>query len=381
MNPALNVIAGERDEEHPARPDLAARAFTVDELAGEPAPPRPWHVRNMIPSRVVTLLQGDGGTGKSILALQLAVATVLGRPWLGQDVRRGNVLYMSAEDDRGEIHRRLDLIAVDYGVDFGDLPGLKVLDVTGQDAVLAAADRQGRLAPTELWPDFERAVEAWAPVLVIIDNLADVFAGEENARTQARQFIAMLQGCAARQDASLLLIGHPSLAGMASGTGSSGSTAWNNSVRSRLYLTRPSGDDGAATVSDARVLTVKKANYGPANVEIRLRWFAGTFAADQGGKGVLSGLDLQLSQARIDRAFLDLLASYDAQGRPVSHRTGHGYAPALFAQDPKAGGTSKAGFTAAMNRLFAAKEITVEESGPPSRRTQRIVRAKSEVGD
>ncbi len=53
---------------------LAHIAFTADELAGSAPPPRPWHVRNMIPARVVTLMQGDGGTGKSTLALQLAAA-------------------------------------------------------------------------------------------------------------------------------------------------------------------------------------------------------------------------------------------------------------------------------------------------------------------
>lgn len=349
-------------------------AFTADELADTPAPSRAWHVANMIPVKAVTLLQGDGGTGKSVLALQLAVASALGRPWLGQDVRRGNVLYVSAEDDRDEIHRRLEAITLDYGVGLDALAGLKVLDVTGQDAVLAAADRAGRLMVTDRWVDLDRMIGAWEPVLVVIDNLADVFAGDENSRPQARQFVGQLQGCAGRANASLLLIGHPSLAGMASGTGSSGSTAWNNSVRSRLYLTRPTSDDGAILAPDARVLTVKKSNYGPANVELRLRWSAGAFALDQGGEANLSGLDLQAAQIRVDQTFLDLLTAYDAQQRPVSHQPSANYAPALFAKDPQARGATKAGLTAAMNRLFNAREITVETSGPPSRQRHRIVR-------
>jgi hypothetical protein len=44
---------------------------TASSLAGKPAPSRPWHVEGMIPGRQVTLLGGDGGVGKSILAMQL----------------------------------------------------------------------------------------------------------------------------------------------------------------------------------------------------------------------------------------------------------------------------------------------------------------------
>ena len=38
--------------------------------------------------------------------------------------------------------------------------------------------------------------------------------------------------------------------------------AWNNSVRSRLYLPKPARDDGATLARGARELTVMKANYG-----------------------------------------------------------------------------------------------------------------------
>jgi RecA-family ATPase len=355
---------------------LAHLAFTADELAGSPPPARPWHVRNMIPGRVVTLMQGDGGTGKSTLALQLAAATALGLRWLGQEVRKGNVLYLSAEDDRDEVHRRLDAITLDYGVGLGDLPALKVIDLTGREAILAAAAPGGLLQATPLWGELEALVGEWEPVLVVIDNLADVFGGEENSRAHARHFVSLLQGCAGRADASVVLIGHPSLAGMASGTGSSGSTAWNNSARSRLYLTKPKGEEGASIAPDMRVLTVMKSNYGPTDVEIRLRWKAGAFVADQEADTSMSGLELQVAHSRVDRLFMELLTTYEAQGRRVSHQPSANYAPALFAKDPLAKGSTKSGLAAAMNRLFASGAILVETSGPPTRQRHRIARAE-----
>lgn len=361
----------------PDPPVLASRAFTADELGPGDPPPRPWHVPNMVPGRAVTLLQGDGGTGKSVLALQLAASTVLGRPWLGQDVRKGNALYLSAEDDRDEIHRRLSAITLDHGLALDSLPGLKILDLCGQDAVMAEADRSGRLHPTDRWAQFADLARGWEPALIALDNLADVFAGEENSRPQARQFIGLLQGLAADLGAAIVLIGHPSLAGMASGTGSSGSTAWNNSVRSRLYLTRPATDDGEPASPDARVLTVKKANYGPANGDMRLRWVAGAFRPEDEASPTMGPVDRQIAEERVERVFLDLLAAFAAEGRRVSEVKCSTYAPAAFATDPRAGGITRKGFAAAMARLFAAGEIVVETSGPPSKQRRHLRRRQT----
>ena len=41
-------------------------------------PPREWLVDALVPMKTVTLFSGDGGTGKSLLALQLAVAVAAG---------------------------------------------------------------------------------------------------------------------------------------------------------------------------------------------------------------------------------------------------------------------------------------------------------------
>jgi RecA-family ATPase len=358
----------------PASSTMAGLAFTADSLAGAPAPLRPWHVPDLIPGMTVTLCQGDGGTGKTLLALQLATATALGKSWIGHDARAGNVIYLSAEDDRDELHRRLADIAESYGADLADLTALKVVPMAGQDAVLAASGRNGLLAPTPLWNELEGLVAAWEPVLIVLDNLADVFAGEENSRPHARQFVGMLRGVAIRTGAAVLLIGHPSLSGLSSGSGSSGSTAWNNSVRSRLYLAKPAPADGIDTDPDLRILTVKKANYAKTGGELRLRWHRGAFALDGGLLAGQPQLDLGAAHARVDSLFLQLLAESDAAGRVVSDRPGANYAPAIFAKSPRANATTKGGFVAAMERLFASGQIIVTTTGPASKRRSQLAR-------
>ena len=82
----------------PTSPERRSRFFPASDLEGRPIPPRAWLVPDLIPHRTVTLFSGDGGTGKSLLALQLAVAAATGGWWIGREVTPGSVLYLSAED-------------------------------------------------------------------------------------------------------------------------------------------------------------------------------------------------------------------------------------------------------------------------------------------
>ena len=81
-----------------------------DPLPGKEPPPRDWLIYGLIPAREITMLSGDGGTGKSLLALQLAVAMATGTEWAGQVPNRGRTMFISAEDDIAELHRRLAAI-------------------------------------------------------------------------------------------------------------------------------------------------------------------------------------------------------------------------------------------------------------------------------
>src|SRR3546814_6141812 len=74
---------------------------------------------------------------------------------------------------------------------------------------------------------------------------------------------------AMKVDGSVLLIGHPNKAG----DSFSGSTAWENQVRSRLFMERP-----ADTLDrDVRVLSRQKANYAQNGEEIAFRWHEWAF--------------------------------------------------------------------------------------------------------
>lgn len=340
-----------------------AGVFRASDLDGQPVPERKWHVRDLIPSNTVTLFGGDGGTGKSLCALQLAASTALERAWLGCAVSPGKAVYLSAEDDKAELHRRLADIAQSEGVTLADLEALTLRSLAGEDALLATLAKGGTLEATALLDAIEELLQRDRPDLLVLDTLADYFPGNENDRAQARQFISILRGLAIRHECAVVMLAHPSLTGINSGTGTSGSTGWNNSVRSRLYLSRVV-QDGYEPNPDARVLRTMKANYSRTGAEIALTWQNGVFVAD----APVTGLDRTAASAKAERVFLKLLREFTDQGRRVNSNGGPNYAPKLFAEHPDNEGVARRALKSAMETLLAQKKISIGKEGSPSRR-------------
>ncbi len=357
------------------RPGLerTSRFRRVSDLDGLPVPVREFVVEGMIPMRTVTMLGGDGATGKSLLLKQLGAATVTGTRWLGREVRQGGVLYLSAEDEEPEMHRRFAAIAGAMDCPLRDLSRYVWRSLAGEDALLAVEGPNG-LEPTPLLAEVEEEARripdlAW----VGLDTSADLFPANENDRAAVRQFIGILRGLAMRLGCAVILLSHPSLTGLNSGTGTSGSTAWNNSVRSRLYLERIK--DGAHEPDvDARKLTVMKANYDRAGGEILLRWERGVFVAQDTGPAP-TGLDRLASGAKAERVFLKLLDEFTSQGRFVSPNSSLTYGPLVFSRAPGAEGVSKRALISAMELLFSRGVLTVEQHGRGASKRDHIARA------
>ena len=335
----------------------------------EPVPEREWIVRDWIPANTVTLLSGDGAVGKSTLALQLGTARALGRDWIGTMPTAGRTLYLSAEDDEKELHIRMDAIRMHYGATWDDIASFNLVDLVGENAVLGELSKTGIINATALFESVRSTIEKFRPELVIIDALADAFAGDENNRSQARQFIGMLKRPAREFGCAFLCLAHPSINGMATGTGSSGSTAWNNSVRSRLYFEPAKANDGSEPDPELRTLSVRKANYGPKGTPTTVRWTAGAYVPEGG----LSSLDRMALKLKAETTFVDLLRQFNTQGQDVSARPCSTYAPKVFANHSKSEGIGKALFAAAMQDLLDSHKIKIEVTGPPSRQRSRLV--------
>jgi RecA-family ATPase len=376
----LERLAGKVLEEQrarrawPARHAVAATPpsreeslFTISpaEWQGWDVPPRRWTVEDYIPDRNVTSINGDGGLGKTLLGLQLLASTYLGAPWLGLPTGQGNALGVFCEDEDDELHRRMVDIAAHLECELRDLDGVHLVPRVGENNVLVEFDRSDRAKPTPFYESLTSAAVASGSRIVVLDSLHDLFGGNEISRPQARQFIGYLRRLALAIDGAVILTAHPSVAGINSGTGTSGSTAWHNAVRSRLYLTRP--DDETAD-DDLRTLKTMKQNYGARREGIDLRWANGVLVPT----GAMAGDPFREAHA----AFLDCLGKVEAEGRYVSAtKNSAAYAPTVFHSMAQSRRLGRARLAKAMEELFAEGKILIGEHVRPNRhRVNAIVR-------
>ena len=339
----------------------------------ESVPARQWAIHNRVPLRQANLFSGEGGTGKSILELTKNVAHVTGKDWLGSMPELGPAFYIGAEDEEDEIHRRLAAVAKHCGVTFKELidGGLYVKCMLGQDATLCAATgKSGKIEVTDLYRQLYEAAGDIRPKNISIDTLSRAFAGDEINRVQVYGFAMHMQALAMAANGSVTVLSHPSLQGMTSGSGISGSTAWHGAFRSRQYLTSIKHENGAEP-DDLRELRFLKNQYGPKGESVVVRYDheRGLFLPLAG----MSSLEKAAREADVDAVFIGLLRRFTVQGQAVSPNQSNIYAPSQFAKHPDARGISHGELVAAMQRLLDAGRIIIRWEGSPSRRRPRLV--------
>ena len=356
-----------KPEQLPRLPFLDMSRWDADK-----PPMRQWALHERIPLLQVSLFSGEGGSGKSNSWLQECYAHAIGRDWLGMLPEPGGAWFVECEDDEKELHRRARCIADYYETPISEAVkgGFRLISFAGHDAVLATASKSGKIEPTPLYNAFLEEAGDIKPKMIGISSSANVFAGKENDRSQVQQFVGMLTRVAMAANGAVSLIAHPSLTGINTDSGLSGTTQWHNAVRARFYMRGVSPEPGEQPDSDLRELVFKKNNYGPIAHSIVLRYQRGLFLPLPG----VSSLDRAASEQLADNVFLDLLKRFTKANRNVSDRVGPGYAPAQFAREDEAkrAGVNSKSLEAAMRRLFKAEKIENEPYGRPSRPNHRI---------
>ncbi len=239
----------------------------------DPDATHPCVVESMIPQGEVTLLAGHGGSGKSYISLKIALHVALGLPFGALATTRTRVGFYSAEDDKPELLRRVARLCRSLGQDPFSLYGwLYLLDVSEQDPTLySGTQHEGHDTP--LLDELSVFMKENAIGLMVVDNASDTFSGQEISRAQVRAFVRGLRTKLGRPASSVLLLAHISKAAVRSRSQGesvsddySGSTAWHNSVRSRLSLTIESGQ---------HVVRHEKANKSSKAEPLRFDWHEG----------------------------------------------------------------------------------------------------------
>lgn len=230
------------------------------DLATKEPPPRRWAVKFWLGFGHTTLLVGAGGIGKTLIAQQMASSLALGKSFVDDVAEPLKTLFWACEDDHDELWRRQVAIAswLDAGLD-AFTENLVIVPRHGLENALVVAE-MGRLLFTPLIGHLtEQAGDLKADV-VVLDNVAQLFGASENDRHAVTAFMNALAG--ALPGKAVLLLAHPA---KAAGSEFSGSSAWENVARTRLFLGSTLPDQKLEAdeepADDVRYLSRRKANY------------------------------------------------------------------------------------------------------------------------
>ena len=224
---------------------LEAVRFSDIEVPG----PRRYLLKDLILAAYVTLLYGDGGVAKSLLALALAVAVAGGSgKWLGREVESCPVLYVDFELDAEEQARRVHQLCNGAGLKMPpkDLLYMSAVGYTTREAFEAAREACK-----------EHAVE-----LLIVDSYGVALHGDaEHARDVIgfhQEYLEPLRALGI----AVFVIDHQSRlqAGQSyQQKGAFGSVYKGNLARSVIQVEATERGEGTLTVR----LRQKKHNFGP----------------------------------------------------------------------------------------------------------------------
>lgn len=305
----------------PPRPLLVP--VDVAGVWSDPSPPPAFIWGQYLPRGTTTLFGAHGGTGKSTIGLMLAVATAAGLPLLGVETVAAPAVFVSLEDGAGIVRHRLGAICRWLNVEPSRLAGrLFIVDGTENPELYQADNRGTAGEESRAHAELLALVQSTGAGLVLIDNASDAYGGDEIVRRQVRGFIRSLNQIAKRGDAAVVLLAHVDKTTSRNnkadnGEGYSGSTAWHNSVRSRLFLSRDE--------SGLLKLEHQKSNLSKKQDPLTIVWpedgFPHAYEASERGESYTDKL-VATAEARQQDAnaaeVLKLLAEYESRGQFAS---------------------------------------------------------------
>lgn len=196
-----------------------------------PAPE--WLIDGILPEGGFCGIYGPPWTGKSFLAMDMALSVGAGGFWHGHPVQRGFVLYVAAEGGPG-IGKRARAWLAHRGVQPSDV---EVAWLTEPISVYRdSADMDMLMGRIE---DEIRRI----PRFIVIDTLARCFEGEENETGDMSRFVSGIDRMRHEYGATLLVVHHTRL----DGERERGNTAFRGGTDTMMAVSR-AGKRGVITM-------------------------------------------------------------------------------------------------------------------------------------
>lgn len=177
---------------------------TVDVLAAlsEELPPVPWIADGWLGEGDLIIFGGEWASGKSLIALDLAISVALGIPWMGRVpiAKQGPVLYVDEENNARNVARRLSRMIRGRNLD-PDLAATIPLRYLSKNHL--------RLDAPKGLETLRAQIEAYRPTLVVLDSLIRFHGADENSNTDmAALFGEAIVPLATRYQTAFVVLDH-----------------------------------------------------------------------------------------------------------------------------------------------------------------------------
>jgi len=194
--------------------------------------PRPWLIQGLWAEGAVGCIGGTPKSGKTWMALEMAVAVASGKPCLGRFgvPQRGPVLLYAAEDSPEALRDRAIELTRARGL---DLDSLAVGLITEPALRLDVPSHRLRLSVT---------LERVKPRFLVLDPLVRLHRSDENSSSEISELLGFLRGLQRAHGVAIAVVHHVRKSGAGqpgqSLRGSGDLHAWGDS---NLYLLRRAG--------------------------------------------------------------------------------------------------------------------------------------------
>lgn len=337
-----------------------------------PPPPRSWWIQDWL-GMWPTLVAGSGGAGKTTLWQTIATSLATGKQFLGPQVKPVNVLMWLCEDDRMEVLRRQQYINEHFEIGYQDLSKLHIVPRMGFDnTVMGTAHGSPKF--THKHRELKEQVNDLAIDVLVLDNIAQIFGGNENDRHHVTMFVNGVGGINTERPFTCVFLGHP---GRSSDSEFSGSTAWENAVRMRWYLGPKLPDEKADKgdeddeQTDVMFLARRKANYSNKDWR-KLKRGDGGLLIPEVQEGGTTRFDQGHRNQAAERVVLSAISRLKEIGIAVTDgTTSPDYLPAQIVAKGFAENHSRKELAGAMNRLMGQGKLLRGVIGQYANRSPR----------
>lgn len=167
-----------------------------------------------IPKQSVILFDGLGESGKTMLAMQLALSLAAGKTFLNFEIKENKkVLYLTAEENEKNFTKRLKLLVRGLNANNELLQqNFAWLSIYSNDfqcnTYRLLKNSNNEITPTEFYGYLVDIITHFKPSIVVLDSLINFYGLDENSSEQASVFMETLKMLTKEHDCSFVLLHH-----------------------------------------------------------------------------------------------------------------------------------------------------------------------------